>query len=79
MVLRASLGRFGRFSETYQLPSSVNVEKIDASYEKGVLKVILPKYQVRPQMRSTFNSPFGHFTPSGHFNDPFVMDQSNWW
>lgn len=81
LVLRAGFGRFGRFSETYQLPSSVNVDGIDAMYEKGVLKVILPKFQVRPHFRQQhpFASPFGNFNSNGYFHDPFVMDESNWW
>lgn len=75
LVLRSGLGRFGRFSETYQLPSSVDPEKIDATYEKGVLRVIIPKLQIRPR---PVPSPFGQFR-GGHFQDPFVFDQDSWW
>lgn len=81
LALRSGLGRFGRFSETYQLPSSINVDAIEAVYDKGILKVVLPKFQVRPHFRqqNRFGSPFGNFSPSGHFQDPFVLDDSNWW
>ena len=34
---------YGSFQRTFQLPSSVKTEKIDASFDKGVLKVTLPK------------------------------------
>jgi HSP20 family protein len=35
--------RFGSFSRTIQLPCPINVEDIDATYEKGVLVIVLPK------------------------------------
>jgi HSP20 family protein len=34
---------YGSFSRSIALPSSVNAEKIEASYEDGVLEVSLPK------------------------------------
>lgn len=33
----------GGFSRVISLPSEVDVEKIDASYEHGVLKIVIPK------------------------------------
>jgi HSP20 family protein len=35
--------RYGAFSRTIRVPVSVNSDKIEASYDKGVLKVVLPK------------------------------------
>ncbi|MDL1958515.1 MAG: Hsp20/alpha crystallin family protein [Deltaproteobacteria bacterium] len=35
--------RYGAFSRTIRVPVSVNSDKIEASYDKGVLKIILPK------------------------------------
>ncbi|MDA8161982.1 MAG: Hsp20/alpha crystallin family protein [Desulfobacteraceae bacterium] len=35
--------RCGSFSRMIRLPVSVNTEKITATYEKGVLKLVLPK------------------------------------
>jgi HSP20 family protein len=35
--------RFGSFSRSIQLPCAIKVEEIEATYEKGVLVIILPK------------------------------------
>jgi HSP20 family protein len=35
--------RYGVFSRSFAIPSAIVVEKIDASFKDGVLKVILPK------------------------------------
>lgn len=35
--------RYGSFQRTFQLPEGVDREKIDASFDKGVLTVTLPK------------------------------------
>ncbi|MBX9766853.1 MAG: Hsp20/alpha crystallin family protein [Bdellovibrionales bacterium] len=34
---------YGKFERTFALPSSVNVDKIEAHYENGVLNIALPK------------------------------------
>ena len=34
---------YGKFSRTFTLPDLINVEKIDAKQEDGILKVTLPK------------------------------------
>ncbi|MDD2636106.1 MAG: Hsp20/alpha crystallin family protein [Bacteroidales bacterium] len=34
---------YGSFKKSYSLPDNVNKEKIEANYDKGVLKVIIPK------------------------------------
>jgi HSP20 family protein len=35
--------RYGAFQRSFQLPSAVDAEKIEASFQKGVLTVTLPK------------------------------------
>ena len=35
--------RFGKFNNVFALPSHAVVDDITASYDKGVLKVIVPK------------------------------------
>ncbi len=35
--------RFGRFSRSLPLPNTVNVDKIEARYENGVLAISIPK------------------------------------
>jgi HSP20 family protein len=34
---------YGSFQRSFQLPANVITDKIDASFDKGVLKVVLPK------------------------------------
>jgi len=36
---------YGSFHRTFQLPTNVKAEKIEATFEKGVLKVMLPKVE----------------------------------
>ena len=40
---------YGSFHRSFQLPETVHVDKIDAKYDKGVLKVTLPKREVKPK------------------------------
>ena len=35
--------RYGSFTRTFKLPNSVDSDKVEASYEKGVLKIALAK------------------------------------
>ena len=39
--------RFGSFSRTLQLPCAIQVDDIDATYDKGILKIVLPKCEAR--------------------------------
>jgi len=34
---------YGSFSRSFTLPKSINIDKINAEYENGILKVMLPK------------------------------------
>jgi HSP20 family protein len=36
---------YGSFQRSFQLPSSVKADKIEAAFEKGILKVTLPKVE----------------------------------
>src|SRR6201982_1050949 len=35
--------QYGSFTRTFTLPSTVDSEKIQADYDKGILKIVLPK------------------------------------
>ena len=35
--------RYGNFSRTFQLPFSVGVDKVEATYENGILNIYLPQ------------------------------------
>ncbi len=48
---------FGRFSRTMQLPFPVEVQKVDAQYRDGVLKISLPRSEAdKPKKISVKNS-----------------------
>nr|WHU05695.1 small heat shock protein sHsp21.2 [Dinophyceae sp.] len=51
LYLKLGQGRYGRFSETFRIPSNVRVDRIDASYANGVLRIVLPK--MAPEMART--------------------------
>jgi len=65
-MLRIGAGRFGRFSETYKLPKNVDTEKIQATYQGGVLRVTIPiKTENPPQSKQN--------------RFPFYTDKDIWW
>jgi HSP20 family protein len=35
--------QYGSFTRTFTLPTSVDAEKVAANYDKGILKIVLPK------------------------------------
>lgn len=41
---------YSSFARSFTLPDEVNREKIDASYEDGVLKIVLPKKEDAKKM-----------------------------
>ena len=44
--------RFGSFKRSFQLPDNVNADKVDASYEAGILNVVIPKDERKIQKRT---------------------------
>eukprot|EP01127_Copromyxa_protea_P012565 TRINITY_DN3295_c0_g1_i4.p1 TRINITY_DN3295_c0_g1~~TRINITY_DN3295_c0_g1_i4.p1 ORF type:complete len:522 (-),score=142.44 TRINITY_DN3295_c0_g1_i4:144-1709(-) len=48
-LLRMGAGRYGSFSASFELPlQEVYVDKIQASYQGGVLQIVVPKRQLPP-------------------------------
>ena len=45
-MTRFSRRQFGQFTRSFQLPDTINSEKVEADYSNGVLKVLLPKKEV---------------------------------
>ncbi len=45
--------RKGSFERTVRLPAAVNESAVDATYEKGILKIVLPKVAEKPSSRVT--------------------------
>lgn len=43
---------YGTFSRSFYLPDNVNVEKIDASYQDGVLNIVIPKDEKKETKKS---------------------------
>lgn len=62
--------RYGRFTRSITLPTSVNTDMIDANYENGVLVLHLPKTEEmkpkRIEVRSGEKMLEGHFEGNGH-------------
>eukprot|EP01089_Gocevia_fonbrunei_P018308 TRINITY_DN6153_c1_g1_i1.p1 TRINITY_DN6153_c1_g1~~TRINITY_DN6153_c1_g1_i1.p1 ORF type:complete len:248 (+),score=84.72 TRINITY_DN6153_c1_g1_i1:101-745(+) len=56
-LLLYGAGQFGSFSESFKIPKGVNVDDVGASYERGVLKIVLPKFV----QRSSYGFP--RYTP----------------
>eukprot|EP01105_Mastigella_eilhardi_P011862 TRINITY_DN2726_c0_g1_i1.p1 TRINITY_DN2726_c0_g1~~TRINITY_DN2726_c0_g1_i1.p1 ORF type:complete len:772 (+),score=201.41 TRINITY_DN2726_c0_g1_i1:55-2316(+) len=85
-LMRMGAGRFGKFTEVFQLPHDVEVGKIQASYEGGILKVVLPK---KPRPAPQYMQRYGYPSPfAGGFGDTnaplggtpgFFGDRDLWW
>lgn len=46
---------YGSFHRSFTLPEEVNEEQIDAKYENGILKVVLPKKEGKTQTTKEIN------------------------
>src|SRR6266513_5083305 len=59
--------QYGSFTRTFTLPSSVDSEKVSANYDKGVLKITLPKKaEAKPkQIKVNIGSEKGERTLEG--------------
>jgi len=69
-LLRLGAGRFGQFSETYQIDTdTVDVNSIQASYQRGVLQVVIPKYRRNQYLRQPQSSNYGSRSPRNFFQD----------
>lgn len=49
--------RYGSFSRSISLPSSVDASKIEANYEKGILKLKIPKAEEAKPKRIEIKTP----------------------
>ncbi|MEZ5014865.1 MAG: Hsp20/alpha crystallin family protein [Chitinophagales bacterium] len=43
---------FASFERMFTLPENVDHERIDASYENGILNLVLPKKEVKPEINT---------------------------
>jgi HSP20 family protein len=46
----------GKFSRTLQLPFKINGDKVEARYERGILKLILPREEAEKPKKITIKS-----------------------
>jgi HSP20 family protein len=46
---------YGSFCRSFTMPKSVNVDAIKASYDKGILKVVLPKKEEEQKLSKEIN------------------------
>ena len=44
--------QYGTFSKSFRLPKNVNAEKIEATYESGILTLVMPKDE-KKQLKNT--------------------------
>jgi len=70
LLLKAGSGRWGKFSESYQLPDHTDPESISAKYERGVLRVYVPKVAKQPIHRQMHQHQLPH---------SFANDRDFWW
>lgn len=47
---------YGRFSKTIEMPFAVEVEKIEATFKKGIFRVVLPKAEAEKSKKITVKS-----------------------
>lgn len=64
LLLRLAIGRFGSFVEKWKIdPNNVDVDEIEASYQKGVLELVVPKQVANMPQRFQPNYPGYGRTP----------------
>lgn len=68
-LLRLGAGRYGSFAQAFNLPRAIDTTNISASYEGGVLRVVLPK--LAPTYRR--HNPYERRAPS------FLDVDDAWW
>ena len=61
--------RFGRFSRSISLPSNLDTDKIEASYDSGVLTLHLPKAEEMKPKRIEIKSGSSQRTIEGKLSD----------
>jgi len=57
LISMAGSGKYGTFSETYSLPQNADKDKLRASYEGGILQIIIPKREVLTKREGTTTLP----------------------
>ena len=73
LLLRSGAGEYGSFSESYSIPSYVDFDNIQSSYEGGVLRIAVPVTKRHRTPRQTYRSPAyesDYFAPS-FFSHPY--------
>jgi len=82
LLMRMAAGRYGSFSETFEVSPKMDLNSIRASYSGGVLRVVVPlKHQFKhggfiPQRR---HPHYGYNDLTGPEQAGFFQDDSFWW
>jgi len=77
-ILKYSVGRFGRFSRTYRIPSGVDIADIKGNFKDGILTLVIPKG--RPTRQMPLRTHSSDRAPFSFGNFPFYGGDSNvWW
>lgn len=79
-LLRLGSGRFGSFSETYNLPKDCLPSKISASYDDGELIITLPRKPQLPVHKRPLRHSFNPYFPQNQDRSyGFLDDDDLWW
>jgi HSP20 family protein len=91
-LLQMGAGRFGAFAQTFSLPRNADAPNISASYNSGVLKIVIPKRVPAPRpLRAPAAAgpytPYAHAPPSraasmgfpGYGRGGFFEDEDAFW
>ena len=44
--------RYGSFSRSFHLPDNINADKVEATYEDGILSIVVPKDEKKVQVKT---------------------------
>jgi HSP20 family protein len=87
-LLQMGAGRFGAFSQTFSLPRNADAPNISASYNSGVLKIVIPK-RAQPRRAPAAARPYGMPASGGYGphrggmgfsgRGGFFDDEDAWW
>ncbi|EDS89587.1 glutamic acid-rich protein precursor, putative [Entamoeba histolytica HM-1:IMSS] len=68
IVMKYCTGRFGTFSQLYEIPEDIDIKNITVNYDEGILQVNLPRKQ---ETRRSIYPRFGMNDYNDGYNDPY--------
>ncbi|GAB1218970.1 hypothetical protein ENUP19_0010G0008 [Entamoeba nuttalli] len=68
IVMKYCTGRFGTFSQLYEIPEDIDIKNITVNYDEGILQVNLPRKQ---ETRRSIYPRFGMNDYNDGYDDPY--------